>query len=402
MKINDYPSYIDEKFRINFVKKAKERVYWISPRFSKDEDEIVNKIKNKLPEGCVSSYAYKSSVLNDRGYCFSLEDDQNYIDIQLLSKNKDVTYDSLLIVDSTGYYYNCERDEETQNAIFINEISDVKLKELEKTLKNKNIIQISLFNNGNILDVEELTKNISCNIDESNVKTTDETTNRVILTTDIELKMIQDRISKIIINTPGIRTKDRHIDISNAMDIIGRLDQNIANRLSLRWKIFGRNYNIENEYKKLHNELEEIKDTYTIMINPNGRFILNKDKGSFEVEIEKFKEKLKHEALNIIEQEIRNSKSILKDLVINCYKFAKSNQEELKTCTEMELEYIIDCLISSFPTVEDVIEKCDVVYEYPTIESIDILNKEFCRKLLNKIKESDRELAAILKKVIQA
>lgn len=81
MEINDYPSYIDENFRMNFVKNSKERVYWISPKFSKNEIDVVNEAKKKLHNNCVNSHEYSKSTLSDRGHSFYLEDEHICIDI---------------------------------------------------------------------------------------------------------------------------------------------------------------------------------------------------------------------------------------------------------------------------------------------------------------------------------
>lgn len=129
---------------------------------------------------------------------------------------------------------------------------------------------------------------------------------------------------------------------------------------------------------------------------------MEKDKSEFEIEINKFKEKIKQEAINLIEEKIDNSKSILKDLIIDFYNFSKLKEEEFKTCTEMELESIIENSKANFPTVDGVIEKCNVVYEYPSIEVVDISNKEFCKKLVIKVRESDKELTRILDLIIKS
>lgn len=87
----------------------------------------------------------------------------------------------------------------------------------------------------------------------------EEITDKAIITTDIKLKMIQDKISKVIIKTPGIRTNNINIDISNVVDIIGRPSPQIVDRFALRWKIFGKDNNVNKEYKKLYSNLEKIK-----------------------------------------------------------------------------------------------------------------------------------------------
>ncbi|MDP4088116.1 MAG: hypothetical protein Q8930_02455 [Bacillota bacterium] len=133
MDVNEYPSYVDETFRVEFVECAKERVFWVSSKFTSKEMEAVDRIKNKLTEDCVVIFKSQKSTISETGYCFSLEDGNGRIDVQLRSRKNGINFDSLLVVDNIACIYDCENAGETYNAKFIDDIEDVSLSELIKS-----------------------------------------------------------------------------------------------------------------------------------------------------------------------------------------------------------------------------------------------------------------------------
>lgn len=394
MSINTYPSNIDRDFRIDFIRDAKEHVYWFTPCLSEEERSLINEIRDCLPAGVVVIHEYNDKNFNEKGYCFVLEDTKSCLDVELRTNVDGYTYDSLLVVDHVGCCYNHSSTEERNNLKFIHDINEVKLSLLKKVIENEHFVQISLLDSE--LFGNELLKNIIDNRDINDIPKVNELYNQIILTSDIEFSRIQQRICKVSINTPGIRTKDRHLDIGAVFDILGKPSEEIMDRLMLRWKIFGKDPNVDKEYKKLHEDFEKIKEKYTIVLNPQGRYILEKDKHLFEKEINKFRERLKIESINIIQQKINESKAILRKMITNIYYYTKNHDETLKACSKFELDSIIESIQANFPTVEDVIESSDVIYEYSSIERWEILNREFCRRLLHLVRNSDNELASVL------
>ncbi|MDP4090439.1 MAG: hypothetical protein Q8930_14385 [Bacillota bacterium] len=392
-----YSGSVNVLSKAGFAKDAKEHVYWICPKFSEAEVETINTIRDKLGEENVIIYEYGKSILEDKGRCFSLEDEIRCIDIQLLTGVHNKVYDSLLVVDNSAYNYDHEANNAFGSCVLIENISEVKLKELKKEIQS-NIIQINLFGNTEMMKDMEFTD--SKILVDNPTGLTDGLLSNLIVRTDIELKLIQDKICRVNIRTPGIRTDDRNIDISCIGDIIGKPDKHVADRLSLRWKIFGRDKNVNNGYQKLQNDLERIKEDYLITINSYGRFILQKDKPLFERVVTEFKSRLKQENKNFIQEKIDESKEMLDNLAADIFRFAENNSDVLKTCSRMELETIVGYLKSSFPTVEDVIENSDVELDYISMEREDILNKEFSRQLLEKIGTLDNELTMLLEKIV--
>lgn len=390
---------VDESFRVEFIRSAKEHVYWVSPKFTETENKVIDEIKNKLRKENVYIHKYEKSDFRDKGRCFSLEDDNRCIYIELNTKDGSTIYDSLLIVDQIACSYNHKVCNVEEKASFIRGISDIKLKEFKKEIERK-VIQINFFGSGETVHEKELIENITEGDVMDRLHDSGVLGSNIIIKTDIDLKFIQDRICKVTIRTPGIRTDDRNIDISGMLNIFGKPDKEVSDRLTLRWKVFGSD--IDGEYKKLQDELERIKDRYLISISTYGKFIFEKHKPLFEDEIKAFRKRLKMETKSIIRQRIEDSKDILIKLITNVYTFASSYREMLKTCSSMELELIKDYIKLSFPTVSGVDEKSDVELEYSSIEKMDILNKDFCRKLLSETAEFDKELAVFLEAMINS
>lgn len=402
LKTYDCPDSIDESFELEFVKGAEEHVYWICPRLTEAEKEAVSALQVKLGASRIVIYEYENSKLKDEGHFFSLEKDSSRIDIQLVTEGEGVTFDSLLVVDYAAYNYNYEDPDKFENARFIEGINDVKLKELKKNIESRQAVQLSFFDN------KQIKRDKASNEDEAlevaNLVTLSESSNPVkkyLTKMDFKLQEIQDRICKVDIHSTGTKTEVIHIDISSAFDIVGKPSGEVADRLMLRWKVFGEDEIIKNDYRKIHADLENIKNSYCITTDSNEKYILEKNKPLFERDMNRFRTRLKLKTANIIKEKIEDSKAALIDLVRNIYGFARLNKDSLKACSNMELEGIVENLRQGFPTVDEVIEKCDVMIEYSSIEKSDILNKEFCSRLLDAVGNSDRELEHLMQDIIK-
>lgn len=401
MSFKKFPDYVDEKYRIEFVKSAKENVYWISTYFSAKETEVLDEIRHKISYEKVWICECQKSTINDEGYCFSIDEKNRHISVKLRLKNSEKLNKSLLVVDNIACIYNHESNKDGTNARFLKDIGKVEFNELIRRLNEEKIIQINLLDNyGGMRGLESLIKTNSQE-EELTKDNTLSINSNLSVKVDVVLGEIQARIKKISIKTPGIKTDIRHIEINDILNLIGKFDSKISERLVLRWKVFGDDNIMKEEYRILKKELEAMKDGYTINLNSFGRFILVRDVKSFEDQIKKFRKKLKNNSINIIQKKTAESMTILENLTHQFYSYAKSESDTLKTCSDFELENIIEIIKSKFPKITEVVDNSDVIISYTELSKNDISNKELCRQLLNNLDNVDKELYQNLEKIVK-
>jgi hypothetical protein len=207
-------------------------------------------------------------------------------------------------------------------------------------------------------------------------------------------------IKKLDIEAPGIRTNNRNIEINNILGVIGRPASDIDERLSLRWKVFGQDLTMEKEYTKYRKELEKIKGKYIINLGQYGKYIQTKDIESFEDSIETYRIRFKTNSINLVQEKISESRLILEKLIKMLYTSAQDYKDDLKTCTNFELQNIIETAIAKFPKINDIVGASDIIVTYSELSKNEITNKDFCQQLLTKLPDIDGALYSNLRKVI--
>jgi hypothetical protein len=393
-------TYIDEGYRTKFVKTAKERVCWISPHFSAKEVDAIRSIMKTLGEDKVRVHKSQSKNINDKGYCFSIDESSSHIGVKLLPKNSEELNESLLIVDNTACVYNHKPIEGNINARFLQGIDRVEFTELLNSLEKEKIIQTSLLDNIRKLKEAssmELAKELTAELDKGRKLPARSDGNSKL---DIALEELQRKIRKVHIVAPGTRTDKINFEVNDILNIVGRLSSEFDQRLALRWKVFGEDDSIEAEYEKYRRELEVLKDKFTINLGGFGRYILVSNQAEFDSHLHKYRARLKSESTSLLEKKIEESKAILEGLIKQFYFYAAEDRETLKTCSSFEMQNIIEVVRSKFPNARDIRVRSDVLVSYTELSRRDIANREFVKQLLPQLDTRDADLYGKLLNII--
>jgi hypothetical protein len=393
LELKNIPTYINEVYRINLIKTAKERVWWISPDFLLEEEEAILQAKKNLGENNVHIYKPQCRNINDEGYCFSIDENTRVIKVKLRPKSSEELNERLLIVDNIACIYNHAKDTSNINVRFIQGIDKI---EVNSKSENGRTIQINILDNKNKINNSQITE--SSNFNEK--KTIKDDSLLLDDTEEAIFEKIQTLIKKLDVEAPGIRTNNRNIEINNILGIIGRPVADIDERLSLRWKIFGQDLAMEKEYAKYRKELEKIKKKYIINLGQYGKFIQSKDIESFEESIKTYRIRFKTNSINLVQEKISESRLILEKLIKMLYISVKDYKEDLKTCTNFELQNIIETAIAKFPKINDIVGASDIIINYSELSKGEIANKDFCQELLTKIPDIDGTLYSNLRRII--
>lgn len=398
MKPNYYTNFIDEERRIKLVKNAKEKVYWISYYFSEKEKEAIHAASNFLGSEKVQISSCEKNTINDEGYCFSFNKDNRRLDIKLHPKKKMKQSDGILVVDNAVYIYISEYEMNKPNAIEIKDIQKIELNELIESFKKGETIQLVIAAEQQSL----IQKTLPVNNNEAKYlggNTGLDIEGKINIKVDVVLEEIQAKMKKIDIKASGIKADIKNIEINDTLDIVGKLDKEIDERLIIRWKIFGNDYKIKEEYKMLNKTLDEIKDKYTINLNSSGRFILERNRKSFEDDVENLKKRLKNNYIEVIQEKITESMIMLEDFVDNIHLYATKESSKLKVCSDFELVNIKEKVKSKFPKVYEIANNSNIEIKYSDISKEDLKDRKLSEQLMKHLSSEDMELYENLKKI---
>ena len=149
----------------------------------------------------------------------------------------------------------------------------------------------------------------------------------------------------------------------------------------------------------LNKMLDEIKDKYTINLNSSGRFILDRNRKSFEDEIENLKKRLKNNYIEVIQEKITESMLMLEEFVDNIHLYAAEESSKLKTCSKFELVNIKEKIKSKFPKVYEIANNSNIEIKYSDISKEDLKDRKLSEQLIKHLSSEDEELYENLKKI---